>query len=251
MQRLAGRVAVITGAGQGVGLGIAQAFAAEGATIVMTGRDRAKLEAASASVRAEGAEVLIVPGNVRERAHAKDVMARTMDRFGRLDVLVNNAQTMADTKPFMELSDDDFESVIGSGLFGTIYMMQEAFPYMKERGGSIINLGSREGVYGNRLMAAYSATKEGIRGITRAAARDLGQHGIRVNVVNPAALSPNAAEFLESHPKEAEMYRRDLSLGYFGDSRKDIGPVCVFLASDDAHYLTGQTLNADGGQVML
>jgi NAD(P)-dependent dehydrogenase (short-subunit alcohol dehydrogenase family) len=129
--------------------------------------------------------------------------------------------------------------------------MQAAFPHMKESGGSIINFGSREGVFGGVGFGIYAATKEAIRGLSRTAAREWGKHNIRVNVICPAALSPAAVKFLAENPKEAEYYRSQIALGYFGDPAADIGPVAVFLASAESRYVTGQTINAEGGMTML
>ncbi|MGE0385989.1 MAG: SDR family NAD(P)-dependent oxidoreductase [Gammaproteobacteria bacterium] len=251
MKALAGKVAIVTGAGQGVGLGIAQAMADSGANIVITGRDAAKLERAAADIRARGVEALVCPGDVRERGSADRTVAATVARFGRLDILVNNAQIAVIGKPLSDFDDENIMAVIGSGLLGSLYFMQAALPHLKVRGGSIINLGSYEGIHGSKGSGIYAATKEGIRGLSRTAAREWGEFKIRVNVLNPAALSPGAVEFLESHPKEAEMYRANIALGYFGDSEADIGPVAVFLASDAGRYVTGQTINVDGGQAML
>ncbi|WP_044560197.1 SDR family NAD(P)-dependent oxidoreductase [Azospirillum sp. B4] len=251
-QKLAGKVALVTGGGQGVGLGIAQALAAAGAALVITGRDVAKLEAAARDLSPLGtAGVAICAGDVRRRADAEAAVKVALDRFGRLDVLVNNAQS---SKPGTLLEDIDDETIaltLESGLLGTIRHMQAAFPHLKERGGSIINLGSREGIYGGAGFGIYAATKEGVRGVSRVAAREWGRYGIRVNVICPAALSPVAIQYLADHLEQAEMYRKEIALGRFGDPQADIGPVAVFLASDDSRYVTGQTLNADGGQVML
>lgn len=248
---LDGLVAMITGAGQGVGLGIAKTYADAGARLVLTGRDKAKLEAVAANLRKGGAEVLTVAGDVRERETAKRNVAATIERFGRLDVLVNNAQSSVPGMPLEQIDDATVAMTIESGLFGTLYHMQEAFPHLKERGGSIINFGSREGEFGGVGFGIYAATKEAIRGLSRTAAREWGKHRIRVNVICPAALSPAAVTFLADHPKEAEYYLAQTALGYFGDPVADIGPVAVFLASPASHYVTGQTINADGGQVML
>ena len=248
---LAGKVALITGAGQGVGLGIAQAYAAAGANLVITGRDAAKLETAAAELRKLGVEVECVAGDVCQRATAERDVVAAMSRFGRIDVLVNNAQSSVPFVPLEQIDDATIEMTIGSGLYGTLYHMQAAFPHMKEAGGSIINLGSREGEYGGIGFGIYAAAKEGIRGLSRTAAREWGKHQIRVNVICPAALSPAAKTFLESHPKEAEHYLSQVALGHFGDSLEDIGPVAVFLASAASKYVTGQTINVDGGQMML
>lgn len=248
---LEGLVVLITGGGQGVGLGIAEACAAAGARLVLTGRDADKLEGVAADLRRRGTEVVTVAGDVRTRATAERNVAAAIERFGRLDVLVNNAQSSVPGVPLEQIDDATISLTIESGLFGTLYHMQAAFPHLKERGGSIINFGSREGEYGGVGFGIYAATKEGIRGLSRTAAREWGRHRIRVNVICPAALSPVAKQYLAEHPKEAEYYLSQTALGYFGDPAADIGPVAVFLASQESHYVTGQTINADGGQMML
>jgi NAD(P)-dependent dehydrogenase (short-subunit alcohol dehydrogenase family) len=141
--------------------------------------------------------------------------------------------------------------IVGSGFGGTYHHMMAALPLLKVNGGSIINLGSREGIFGGVGHAIYAGNKEGVRGLSRAAAREWGKYKIRVNVICPAALSPVAVKYLADFPEQAAMYLKEISLGYFGDPEEDIGPVALFLASDDAGYITGQTINADGGQMML
>lgn len=251
MSKLIDKVAIITGAGQGVGLGIARTFAAAGALLVITGRNEDKLRDAAGELEALGGKVAICAGDARSRADAERAIQTAIDRYGQIDVLVNNAQTSNPGRPLEEIDDETIRLTIESGLFGTIQHMQAAFPHMKDRGGSIINFGSREGIFGGLGFGIYAATKEGIRGLSRVAAREWGKHGIRVNVICPAALSPIAVEYLADHPEQAEMYRKEISLGYFGDPEKDIGPVALFLASEDSRYVTGQTINADGGQMML
>ena len=251
MGRLNSKVAIITGGGQGVGLGIARTFAREGASILITGRNADKLEPVVAQLEEMGAKAGFITGTAGVRADAEAAVARAIELFGGLDVLVNNAQTSKSGTAFEDLDDATIDMTIGSGLYGTIHHMQAALPHMKQRGGSIINVGSREGIFGGVGFAAYAAAKEGIRGLTRTTARELGKYKIRVNVFCPAALSPVAVKYLDAHPEEAEMYRKDISLGYFGDCEADIGPVVLFLASDDSRYVTGQTINVDGGQMML
>jgi NAD(P)-dependent dehydrogenase (short-subunit alcohol dehydrogenase family) len=249
--RLAGKVAIITGAGQGVGLGIAQAFAAQGANLVITGRDESKLSTVAANLSSRHIKVITVRGDVRRRESALHTVAAAVAEFGRIDILVNNAQSSVPGVPLESIDDDTIALTLESGLLGTLYHMQAAFPHLKTRGGAIINFGSREGIFGGVGFGIYAATKEGIRGLSRSAAREWGKHGIRVNVVCPAALTPPAVAYLATHPEEEAMYKRDISLGRFGDSLEDIAPVAVFLAGDDARYVTGQTINADGGQQML
>jgi NAD(P)-dependent dehydrogenase (short-subunit alcohol dehydrogenase family) len=250
--KLAGKAAVITGAGQGIGLGIARAFAAAGADLVITGRDEAKLGRAAEELRALGAKVAICAGDAGDPAAAQRAIAAAVERFGGLDVVVNNAQSSKPGTPLEETDEATLRMTLESGFFGTWHHMQAAFPHLKARGGgSIINFGSREGIFGGIGFAAYAAGKEAIRGLSRVAAREWGKHQIRVNVLCPAALSPKAVEYLDAHPVEAEMYRKEISLGRFGDPEVDVGAVALFLAADESRYVTGQTINVDGGQMML
>jgi NAD(P)-dependent dehydrogenase (short-subunit alcohol dehydrogenase family) len=252
MGKLDGKVAVITGGGQGVGLGIAFALAEAGAAIVITGRHEEKLQGAAEQIRAKGAPgVLTVVGDSRKRESAQQTIRATIEKFGHLDVLVNNAQSSAPGLEFEKIDDATIAMTIESGFLGTLYFMQASFPHLKERGGSIINLGSREGIFGGIGMSVYAANKEAIRGLSRSVAREWGRYNIRVNVICPAALSPAAVTYLDTHPEEAKMYLSQIALGRFGDTYRDIGPIALFLASSDSAYLTGQTLNADGGQIML
>lgn len=248
MSKLQDLVALVTGAGQGVGLGIAQALAAAGARLAITGRDEAKLRQAAQAI---GGEVLVLAADSRRRADAQKAVEATVARFGRLDILVNNAQGNVTGVPLEAASDEQIDLVLQSGLYGTLYFMQAAFPHLKARGGSIINLGSKEGIIGGKYFGIYAAAKEGIRGLSRTAAREWGSHGIRVNVINPAALSPAAVTFLASNPDYHKKLLETIALGRVGDPAGDIGPVAVFLAGPDSRYVTGQTINADGGQTML
>lgn len=250
-RKLDGRVAIVTGGGQGIGQGIAKTLATEGARVLITGRTQETLEASAAAISAAGGEAAWITGTAGVRADAEAAVARAIELYGRLDILVNNAQTSRPGTSFEDHDDELFALTLGSGLYGSFQHMQAALPHLKARGGSIINFGSREGIAGGQGFTAYAATKEAIRGMSRSAARELGQFGIRVNVICPAALSPKAVEYLENHPNEAAMYRREIALGRFGDCDTDIGLAVLFLASDDSRYVTGQTLNVDGGQVML
>jgi NAD(P)-dependent dehydrogenase (short-subunit alcohol dehydrogenase family) len=249
--RLSGKVAIVTGGGQGIGQGIAYTLAKEGARVLVTGRTRETLEATVRAIETAGGEAGWIEATAGVRADAEAVVAKAVDQFGGIDILVNNAQSSRPGTSFEDHDDDLFAMTLGSGLYGTFQHMQAALPHMKANGGSIINFGSREGIFGGDGFSAYAATKEAIRGLSRTAARELGRYGIRVNVVCPAALSPKAVEYLDSHPDEATMYRKEIALGRFGDCEGDVGPAVLFLASDDSRYVTGQTINVDGGQMML
>ena len=250
MKKLSGKVAIVTGGGQGVGFGVACALAAEGADLVLTGRDANKLRAAADKLTALGARTLIVPGDVRQRSSVNEAVAATIERFGKLDVLVNNAQSIA-TGPVENISDDDIAMVMESGFYGTLYFMQAAFPHLKERGGSIINLGSGQGIRSPRNHGMYAANKEAIRSFSRVAAREWGRFNIRVNVICPAAITPAAESYIKNFPEAWENDRKDIALGHLGDTVTEIGPVVVFLAGDDSKFVSGQTINVDGGVIML
>jgi NAD(P)-dependent dehydrogenase (short-subunit alcohol dehydrogenase family) len=249
--RLNGKAALVTGGGQGIGQGIARRFAREGARVLITGRTPEKLEATVAAIRQEGGEAEWITGTAGVRADAMAAVARAVACFGGIDILVNNAQSSRPGTAFEDHDDELLALTIGSGLYGSFHHMQAVLPHMKEKGGSIINFGSREGIWGGPGFAAYAATKEAIRGLSRSAARELGKYRVRVNVICPAALSPVAVDYLASHPEEADMYCKEIALGHFGDCEIDIAPVAVFLASDESRYVTGQTISADGGQMML
>ena len=249
MGRLDGMVAIVTGGGQGVGFGIAHALADEGAKLVLTGRVKDKLEGKADRLRQQGAEVVTCEGDVRDRSAAKAAVAAALEAFGRVDIVVNNAQSMPTHVPLDQQTDEMLESVIDSGLFGSIYFMQEAFEALSKQGGAIINMGSLMGTNGSENTAAYAAAKEGIRGISRVAARDWGKHGIKVNTICPGAKSENFMEFFEKFPEELPKYENALVLKRFAECYEDVGALAVYLASPDC-FITGQTLHCDGGQIM-
>ncbi len=250
MKRLDGKVAVVTGCSQGIGLAIAQAFAREGAAVVISARRGDAIQEAAEKIRKSGGKAVGVQSDVSRREDADRTIATAAEEFGRIDILVNNAQTTRQAK-VEDITDEAINLTLGSGLLGTLYHMQAAFPYLRKQGGSVINFGTRQGIYGEPGDGIYGAGKEGIRALSRSAAREWGQLGIRINVINPAAASPAAREFLDANPERAQKYYDDISLRRFGEPDEDIAPVAVFLASDESRYLTGQTLNADGGQIML
>ncbi len=250
MGRLEGRVAIVTGASQGIGHAIAKAFVREGASVVINARREEAIRKVAEELSTGGGKVIAVHGDVSQRDTADRTIAAAAEHFGRIDVLVNNAQVTQNAL-IEDITDEIIALTFGSGFHGTLYHMQAALPWLKKQGGSIVNFGTRQGIYGQPHDGCYGANKEAIRALTRTAAREWGQFGIRVNVINPAGLSPAAAAFLEADADRAQKYYDEMPLGRFGRLDEDIAPVAVFLASDDGHYVTGQTINADGGQIML
>ncbi len=249
--KLKGRVAIITGAGQGIGEAIARRYAREGAKIVITGRTLSKLEDVAAKIQAEEGDVRCLDALAGNREHAQKTVAVAIAAWGRVDVLVNNAHTFTD---FMAMEDpkleDNLRIDMNSAFIGSLQLMQCAFPHMRDiGGGSIINFGSSYGIRCEPGFLAYAAAKEAIRTLTRTAAREWGKHKIRVNTILPSAMSPKALWYLE----QSKSYDSELSkvaLGYFGQP-EDIAPLALFLASDESRYVTGQTIGADGGSTML
>ena len=249
--RLAGRVAIITGAGQGIGEAIAIAYAAAGAQVVITGRTNAKLEEVSGKILAAGGEVLVAAALAGNREDADKTVALAIAKWGRVDVLVNNAHTFTDYLPLADPKMEEHVRIdMESAFIGSLQLMQSCYPHMvAQGGGSIINMGSSYGIRCEPGFLAYAASKEAIRALTRTAAREWGQHKIRCNTILPAALSPKAQWYLEeTGTYEAELAK--VSLGRFG-SPDDIAPLALFLASEDSNYITGQTIGADGGSTMF
>ena len=185
MAKLEGKVAIVTGGSTGIGKGIAQAFAGEGCTVVIASRNEARLRAAAESLRRTGAEIAAIPTDVTVEPQVKALFARTMDRFGRLDILVNSSGAF-DGGPIDEISLEAWDKVIGANLTGPFLCIREAFPIMKAAGGGrIINIGSISAQRTREQMAPYTASKFGIWGLTQAAALEGRPHGIAVSCLHP------------------------------------------------------------------
>ena len=250
--RLEGKVAVVTGAGQGVGRGIARAMAAEGARCVIAEFNEESGNRVAEELLAAGGKALFVHCDVTRRESVDDAVARTLEAFGQLDVVVNNAQRAPlSPTPVMEHTDEIIDLCFETGFRGTFRFMQAAYPPLKASQGNVINIASGAGLEGLEGQAAYGATKEAIRALSKSAAREWGRDGIRVNIICPLAKSPGVASLLEQAPEMERRMTAGQPLGRIGECEEDIGPVAVFLASEDARYVTGHTLPADGGSTMV
>lgn len=248
MKRLEGNVTIITGGGKGIGFGLAQAFAKEGSNLVITGRTESRLLAAKERLEAEyGVKVLPLVADGEDEAAIKAVIELTISTFSKIDTLINNAQVSKSGLPLAEHTKEDFDLAINSGLYAAFFYMRECYPYLKESRGSVINFASGAGLFGKLGQASYAAAKEGIRGMSRVAAAEWGVDGIRVNVVCPLAMTESLKEWKENYPELFEKTIQGIPLGRFADPMDDIGRVCVFLASEDAHYVTGETITLQGG----
>lgn len=248
MKRLEGKVAVITGGGKGIGFGLAKAFAREGSNLVITGRNEGRLVEAKEKLEAEfGVNVLPIAADGADEEAIKRVVSAAIERFGRIDTLINNAQVSKSGLPLVEHTREDLDLAINSGLYAAFFYMKECYPYLKESKGSVINFASGAGLFGKLGQSSYAAAKEGIRGMSRVAAAEWGPDGIRVNVVCPLAMTESLQEWKENYPDLFQKTIQGIPLGRFADPFEDIGRVCVFLASDDASYVTGETITLQGG----
>jgi len=245
--RLAGKAVLVTGAGQGVGRGIALALAKEGAAVGLAGRTVAKCAAVAEEIGAVGGSAIPIACDVTVRADVEAAVAAVVGAYGGLDAVVNNAATSLQ-RPVAELTDTDVDDCWRSNALGTLYGMQAALPHLRARGGGVVvNFGSSTAIDGDALFGGYAMAKEAVRGLSRVAAREWGRYGIRVNVVVPNALSPAAEEFRDAHPERFAQMAARLSLRRVGDPEADIGRAVVALVGDDLAYLTADTLMLTGG----
>ena len=258
---LTGKTAIITGAGKAllqdgncgsIGYGIATAYAKEGANLVLTGRNVAKLEGAKKDLEEKyGIKVLVVQADVNagadNEAVVNGVVAAAIEAFGRIDVLINNAQASASGVTIEKHTTEQFNLAMYSGLYATFYYMKACYPYLKETKGSVINFASGAGLFGNFGQCSYAAAKEGIRGLTRVAATEWGRDGINVNVVCPLAWTAQLEQFKLAYPDAFDKNVHMPPMGHFGDAELEIGRVCVQLANPDFKYMTGETITLEGG----
>ncbi|MDK6805452.1 SDR family oxidoreductase [Aerococcus sp. UMB7834] len=243
------KVAIITGGGSGLGHDITEAFCQAHYQVVITGRTEKTLAATVEDFRERyEAQIHYFVADGGEEDRVQEVVAAIVDKLGRIDVLINNAQAVNTGIALEDQTLDDFRLAINSGLYGTFNYMKACFPYLKESKGSIINMGSGAGITGMAGFASYAATKEAIRGLTRVAATEWSQYGINTNAICPAVLTPAFEEWSKEHPEEYQAVLASVPARQFPDGATHVGGTCLYLASPAGKMITGRTLDVDGGQ---
>jgi len=239
--------AIVTGGARGVAKGVAAAFVKAGASVLIVDREVELGKATAAELGAHG-PVHFLPVDLADREALPGIVDEAVRLFGRLDTLVNAAQASAQL-PLVDTSIEAMNIAFDTGFWPTFLLMKAAYPHLVAARGSVINFGSGAGIQGMPTQASYGAAKEAIRSLSKTAAIEWGEQGVRVNVICPFALSPGVEAWRQHFPEAYEGQIAKVPLRRIGDPEMDIGAAAVFLASELSAYVTGQTLMVDGGQV--
>ena len=245
---LKGKIAVVTGASRGIGRAIAVKLAAEGAVVIINyNRSKDEAEKVKEQIEASGGQVKLIQCNVASFESCEKMFEEVMKEFGRIDILVNNAGITKDGL-LMKMSEDDFDAVVDTNLKGAFHCIRFVSRAMiRQRSGRIINISSVSGVLGNAGQANYAASKAGVIGLTKSAAKELASRGITVNAIAPGFIKTDMTDVLSDKVKEN--IAASLPMGSMGTT-EDVAKAAAFLASDGARYITGQVLRVDGGMAM-
>jgi NAD(P)-dependent dehydrogenase (short-subunit alcohol dehydrogenase family) len=248
--RLEDKIVIITGGAGGIATGMATAMAKEGAIIVLVDINDEAGKVVEAKVREISPKSMFIKGDLFDVENLPTIIETVVAKYGKLDVLVNNAHA-SKQKPFEETTQEDLDFSFGTGFYPTFYLMKAAFPHLKETEGTVINFASGAGLSGQPTQTSYAAAKEAIRAISRVAANEWGKYNINVNLISPIAKSQAVEKWAEDFPEMYEASLSSIPLGRWGEPEGDVGRVAVFLASEDARYITGQTIMVDGGSIQL
>ena len=249
MARLEGKTAIVTGGGDGIGYGIVQRLATDGARVLVAELNEEKGRAcAEEAVRTTGGDVSFRRVDVTQKDEVTAMVAHAVDALGGCDILVNNAWGGGTIKRIENKTDEELAHGFTMAFYAAVWAMRSAFPYMKARGwGRIVNMCSLNGVNAHIGSAEYNSSKEALRSFSRTAAREWAGYGITCNIVCPASISAAYRGFQTANPEAANAMAAMNPMGRIGDPQTDIAPVVAFLASDDSRYVTGNTLFVDGG----
>lgn len=243
MSRFEKSVVVVTGAGSGIGAATAKRFASEGACVVLNGRDRGKLDRVASEL--DAGRTLVHPGDVSVQSDAEALVAAAVGRFGRLDVLVNNAG-IATTGPFLEATVEDWRRIMAVDVDGVFYCIRAALTHLLTSKGSIVNVSSVSGLGGDWNMSFYNAAKGAVTNLTRSLALELGDKGVRVNAVNPSLTFTGLTQDMKDDSGLMAKFADRIPMGR-GAEPEEVADVIAFLASHDARFVTGVNLPVDGG----
>jgi NAD(P)-dependent dehydrogenase (short-subunit alcohol dehydrogenase family) len=248
--KLQGKVAIVTGATKGIGIGCAEEMLKEGAKVVLTGRSVDLGEAAAKRISITGDDTLFVPCDVSDSAQVKNLVDTTVAHFGRLDIMVSNAGINGKAE-FLDVTEEDWDRIIDTNLKGVFLCGQYAAKQMVKQGegGAIINMSSVMAVLGLKNQVAYSASKGGICQLTKVMSLGLIDHGIRVNAIGPGAIMTELMRRVADDQEMMNAVLRRTPAGRIGTC-EEVGRVAVFLASDDASFIHGQTIYCDGGRII-
>lgn len=246
--RMKDRVILITGGGGGIAKGIARAFARLNCNFILTDISAERMQALATELQSEfGSKVLCIVANGTKEEEVRAAVEQGAKHFGKINVLINNAQAAASGKSLLEQTKEDFDLAISTGVYSAFFYIKYCHPYLKETEGSIINFASGVGLFGRAGHASYAAAKEAIRGLSRVAATEFGPDNINVNIICPLVMTNQLVEYRKDHEDLFQKSVQSVPLGRYGDAEKDIGRTCVFLASEDASFITGETFTLQGG----
>ncbi|MEM0952982.1 MAG: SDR family NAD(P)-dependent oxidoreductase [Pseudomonadota bacterium] len=249
MGSLEKRVAIVTGAGAGIGAAIARKLATEGAKVLLAELNEESAASVLTQIQADGGEGFVLATDVSQRDQVERMVTAAVEQWGRIDILVNNAWgSSAGLKPIEQMTDDDLLHAFNVGTLGCHWAMMAALPHMKAAGyGRIINMASLNGINAHMYTAHYNMAKEALRALTRTAAREWAALGITCNIVCPSAETAALQALRSYKPEMFAQIEVGLPMQRFGDPDTDVAPVVAFLASEESRFVTGNTLHADGG----